>query len=50
MLFLAALWNLAYRNNPNRKAIVLAGAIPLLVQLLRVRPVSCRWRHAAVPC
>ena len=29
----AALWNLAYRNNPNRKAIVRAGAIPLLVAL-----------------
>lgn len=32
----AALWNLAYRNNPNRKEIVLAGAIPLLVDLLKV--------------
>jgi hypothetical protein len=30
----AALWNLAYRHNPNRKAIVHAGAIPLLVRLL----------------
>jgi hypothetical protein len=33
----AALWNLAYRHNPNRKAIVHAGAIPLLVRLLAVR-------------
>jgi len=32
----AALWNLAYRNNHNRKAIVHAGAIALLVALLKV--------------
>ena len=32
----AALWNLAYHNNANRKSIVLAGAIPPLVRLLTV--------------
>lgn len=30
----SALWNLAYRNNANRRAIALAGAIPPLVALL----------------
>jgi HEAT repeat protein len=34
----SALWNLAYRNNANRKEIVRAGAIPPLVRLLTVSP------------
>ena len=37
----AALWNLAYRNNANRKEIVRAGAIPPLVRLLTVGCYDC---------
>ena len=32
----SALWNLAYRNNANRRAIVAAGGVAPLVQLLKV--------------
>ena len=48
-----ALWNLAYRNNANRKAFVLAGAIPPLVRLLAVRgaiATSSFWSGLIGPC